>query len=157
MHYSRTCLSALSKNGGGQIPERQLLKSRPCWWQCGVLHLTIELKLSSRQRGRAGGGRKGVRVSDSGIRQLVQAAWLEADLIVRLSFHRHLGAQASSLFFCSFSAHFSKWIVTIKFFFLPPWTVAVVLFLISLPWHCCRDGGLLEEFPLSAFCLQKEG
>lgn len=33
----------------------------------------------------------------------------------------------------------------------------IVLVLIYLPWHCCRDGGLLEELPLSAFCLQKEG
>lgn len=30
-----------------------------------------------------------MRVSDSGIRQLVQAAWLEAELIVHLSLQRH--------------------------------------------------------------------
>lgn len=34
---------------------------------------------------------------------------------------------------------------------------AIVVFFFLLPWPCCRDGGLPEELPLSAFRLQKEG
>lgn len=112
-----------------------------------------------KQQGERESGGKGVRVSDSGIRQLVQAAWLRADLIVLLSFHRHLGSQASSLLLGSFLCISQKWIATIKLFptILDCCFAAIVLFLSYLPWRCCRDGGLLEELPLSAFCLQKEG
>lgn len=56
-------------------------------------------------------GEGGREVSDSGIRQLVQAAWLEAHLILHLSFHRHLE---------------HKWIAAIKLV-LPSWTVALLL------------------------------
>lgn len=164
---SRTHLSALESHvsvcteqkWGWTNPWKPNFESRSCWWRCGVLHLTIEHKLSNRERGRAGG--KGVRVSDSGIRQLVQAAWLEADLIVHLSSQRHLGAQVSSLFLRSFFffLHFSKVDRHHKVIFtiLDCCFATIVLVLIYLPWHCCRDGGLLEELPLSAFCLQKEG
>lgn len=43
-----------------------------------------------------------MRVSDSGIRQLVQAVWLESDLIVHLSLQRH------PAYFCSPCCAFLK-------------------------------------------------
>lgn len=98
-----------------------------------------------------------MRVSDSGIRQLVQAAGLDADLIVHLPLHRHLGAEASTRSSLLF-VHFSKVDCHHKVVFtiLECCFATRVAFLVHLPWRCCRDGGL-EELPLSAFCLQKEG
>lgn len=125
--------------------------------------MTIEASERGRRRGEGGGAGVRVRVSDSGIRQLVQPAWLEADLIVHLSLLQHPTCFCST--FCaflnedrhhSFGGFFSFKIETFHdlgpLLFLP-----VVLFFMYLPWHCCRDGGVPEELPLSAFCLQKEG
>lgn len=156
----------------------------------GVVHLTIERELqwreSQRERQskieveRAEGG-EGRRVSDSGIRQLGQAAWLGADLIVYLSFPSHSGflqrrrellhqdqllSTAASLII--FLPLMFIWFLFVKQILLITDTEDLLdsyfafpqhfLFFFNLQWHCCRHGGLLEEeHPLSAVCLQEEG
>lgn len=75
------------KWGCGRVPERHILTGG---WPAVMWSSSFDNR-SNREREEEGWGwsRGVVRVSDSGIRQLVQAAWLEADLIVHLSLLQH--------------------------------------------------------------------
>lgn len=116
-------------------------------------------------------------VSDSGIRQLGQAAWLEADLFVHLSWTSHFAAaEATRSWLHSLFSFHTKTLNGLlrKLFFLlfsfggGVWTLdqtciscplqCVGLLFLCESWHCCSNGGLPEEEPpLSAVGVQEEG
>lgn len=89
--YTQSHVSAcIEWCGGGWLLKAKLWQPF-CWWGCssfdnreGVATARASVSDRTRKRERAEG--EGRRVSDTGIRQLGQAAWLEADFIVHLSF-----------------------------------------------------------------------